>query len=185
MPNLLLHPQMTCNVARKIWADAERVDAQLLRCLFRVEGDLAKLCVPPPKQPQRTDFLWQHTCFEAFVQAQDAPAYHELNLSPSGDWAIYGFRNYRDIESIGEDSSALCIAAESTASSLRLEVSVDLQALSPTYRKANLRVGLCAVLEEADGNISYWALQHPPGQADFHHTDSFTVQLSPSLATGI
>lgn len=177
MPCLLLHPQMTCDPARSVWADAERISSHLLRCTFRVEGNLASLRVPPPSQPQRTDFLWQHTCFEAFLGADDSPAYHELNLSPSGDWAIYGFRNYRDIESIGEDASALRINCVSTTRSLRLEATVDLQALAPAYLGANLRIGLCVVLEEGDGSISYWALHHRPGPADFHHADSFTVQL--------
>lgn len=179
MLDLLLHPQMTCAAAPQVWADANRISPRLLRCTFQVEGDLSNLRVPPRKQPQRTDFLWQHTCFEVFLRTQDSPAYHELNLAPSADWAIYGFRDYRDIESIGEDGSGLHIDCTSTARSLRLQATVDLQTLSPAYSTDNLRVGMCAVLEETDGNISYWALYHPPGQADFHHVDGFTVQLPP------
>ena len=34
-------------------------------------------------------------------------------------------------------------------------------------------LGLSAVIEEANGRKSYWALAHPPGKADFHHADCF------------
>jgi hypothetical protein len=39
-------------------------------------------------------------------------------------------------------------------------------------------LGLSAVVEHADGARSYWALQHPPGKPDFHHPDSFAMQLA-------
>jgi hypothetical protein len=34
------------------------------------------------------------------------------------------------------------------------------------------RIGLAAVIEDTSGHKSYWALVHPPGKADFHHSDS-------------
>jgi hypothetical protein len=41
------------------------------------------------------------------------------------------------------------------------------------------QLGLSAVLEEADGTKSYWALAHPPGdKPDFHHADCFAAQLA-------
>jgi hypothetical protein len=40
-------------------------------------------------------------------------------------------------------------------------------------------VGLSAVIEEADGTISYWAVAHPDGKADFHHRDCFALMLPP------
>jgi hypothetical protein len=42
---------------------------------------------------------------------------------------------------------------------------------------STLRVGLSAVIEEISGRRSYWALAHPPGKADFHHFDSFALEL--------
>ena len=36
-------------------------------------------------------------------------------------------------------------------------------------------LGLSAILEEADGTISYWALAHPPGRPDFHHPDCLAM----------
>ena len=43
----------------------------------------------------RTDELWRHTCFEVFVGLPESEAYCELNFSPSGEWAMYGFVGYR------------------------------------------------------------------------------------------
>ena len=34
-----------------------------------------------------------------------------------------------------------------------------------------------AVIEEDGGPLSYWALQHPPGNPDFHHPDGFALEL--------
>jgi hypothetical protein len=33
------------------------------------------------------------------------------------------------------------------------------------------------VIEDADGSLSYWALAHPPGRPDFHHTEAFALDL--------
>jgi hypothetical protein len=45
---------------------------------------------------------------------------------------------------------------------------------------ASWRLGLSAVIEETSGRISYWALAHPPGKADFHHSDCFAHELPPA-----
>jgi hypothetical protein len=42
------------------------------------------------------------------------------------------------------------------------------------------RVGLSVVIEESSGRKSYWALAHPPGKADFHHSDCFACELPPA-----
>ena len=38
-------------------------------------------------------------------------------------------------------------------------------------------IGLCAVIERWDGAISYWALAHPSDKPDFHHPESFALEL--------
>ena len=40
-----------------------------------------------------------------------------------------------------------------------------------------LKLGLSAVIEGADGGLSYWALRHPPGKPDFHHPEAFVLEL--------
>jgi hypothetical protein len=39
--------------------------------------------------------------------------------------------------------------------------------------------GISAIIEEADGTKSHWALAHPPGEPDFHHPDCFVLDLPP------
>jgi hypothetical protein len=39
------------------------------------------------------------------------------------------------------------------------------------------KLGLSAVIEEKDGTLSYWALAHPPGRADFHDPACFALEL--------
>lgn len=43
------------------------------------------------------------------------------------------------------------------------------------------RMAASAVVEEADGTKSYWALAHPPGKPDFHHEAGFVLELPPSM----
>lgn len=38
-------------------------------------------------------------------------------------------------------------------------------------------IAVSAVIEEADGAKSYWALAHPSDKPDFHHPDSFVLEL--------
>jgi hypothetical protein len=42
---------------------------------------------------------------------------------------------------------------------------------------SRLLIGLAAVIEAADGSLSYWALRHPPGKPDFHHRGAFALEL--------
>jgi hypothetical protein len=139
-----------------------------------LEADLSSLRIPEPRSSRRADGLWRHTCFEAFVMAGEGPGYREFNFSPSGEWAVYSFHGYRDGGEL-ESELAPKIVARRTLNRLELEAQVC-RGFLPQGRP--LRLGLSAVVEHADGARSYWALQHPPGKPDFHHPDSFAMQLA-------
>jgi hypothetical protein len=117
--------------------------------------------------------LWQHTCFEAFLMAEEGPGYREFNFSPSGEWAAYTFRGYRD-GGEQEVEMAPVITVNHSAEQLELHAAIRPDCLPPGR---SLQLGLSAVVEDADGILSYWALRHPPGKPDFHHTDAFALQL--------
>ena len=51
------------------------------------------------------------------------------------------------------------------------------EARAPLNMDSAIEVGLSAVIEEQGGVLSYWALRHPPGKPDFHHRDSFAMEL--------
>lgn len=166
---LTRHPDFPCDAVDAIAVEVARVGGRLsLRyCLTGRTDDLA---IPPPAAPARADELWRHTCFEAFVQPRPGPAYREINLAPSGQWAAYGFDGYRAgmrPAEVGDPG----VAFRHTPEGCELNAALDLADGAPW------RVGLSAVIEERGGRISYWALRHPPGRPDFHSPDCLALDL--------
>jgi hypothetical protein len=140
---------------------------------FRLAGPVASLALPTRATPARRDNLWQHTCFEAFVDTSSG--YLEFNLSPSTEWAAYSFTGYR-AGMADLDIPAPIIRTSLSAHALQLSAKITFPpGVTP------LRLGLSAVIEETSGTKSYWALGHPPGdKPDFHHPDCFALELPPA-----
>jgi hypothetical protein len=152
-----------------------RPQARSLVFAYVMTGKISDVTMPPAAASARTDELWRHTCFEAFVGA--GVAYYEFNFAPSTHWAAYRFSGYRTGMRVATEISAPRIAVQSSLERYTLQASLELdQLLFP--RGAMLRLGLSAVIEENSGRRSYWALAHPTGKADFHHSDCFTMKLS-------
>ena len=145
-----------------------------LNLAFVLEGKLSALRIPEPRASRRAHDLWRHTCFEAFLMAEEGPGYLEFNFSPSGEWAAYTFRGYRDGGELETDMAPVITVHYSE---VRLELHAAIHTGSMLTGRS-LRLGLSAVVEAADGALSYWALQHPPGKPDFHHADAFALQLT-------
>jgi hypothetical protein len=61
--------------------------------------------------------------------------------------------------------------------SFEAHVVVDLSWLAKSSAGVGLRLGLAAVIEDRARVLSYWALKHPTEKPDFHHADSFVVEL--------
>jgi hypothetical protein len=174
---LTCRPTERCAATRSIEVVA-RADGATLIVEFALAGDLSRVRIPPRREPPRAgEKLWEHTCFEAFVRIEGAEAYHELNFSPSGEWQAHAFRRYRDGGPLDAPTLAPKIEIHRAAERLALEARVDLARLDRAYERARLRLGLCAVIEDVDGELSYWALHHPPGKPDFHHADAFALTL--------
>jgi hypothetical protein len=178
----------TGNTVRALTAHVERPHAGALRFRYDLDARLGRLRVPARHAARQVDELWKHTCFEAFIApasgAPDAsPAtdalgeYRELNFSPSTEWAAYSFSGYRK----GMTSIALQpppdICAEAIAERLCVDVQVDLRSLFEHEPPSNLRVALAAVIEDAEGGITYWALKHAPIKPDFHHPAGFILEV--------
>ncbi len=142
---------------------------------FRIACPHGRLHLPPPAAAVHTDGLWQTTCCEAFVAAVDAVDYREFNFSPSGAWAAYRFTDYRqrDADWWPAVAPALQCACEEDAFHLTARVPA---ALLPSTRKFVL--GLTTVIETREGEKTYWALSHAAAQPDFHHRESFTLELN-------
>ena len=135
---------------------------------YVVAGAVETVRQPALAARVRTDALWRTTCFEAFVRT--ASGYVEYNLSPSGAWAAYRFDGYR------EGMRALEVAPPFIVTRMapgRFGLTVDVE----LPEDATGAVGLTAVIEGLDGAIAYWALAHPSDKPDFHHPDSFALEL--------
>ena len=174
---LACHPEAFNCAARAIKARICWKEAGVLALAYRVEGDIQRLSIPPSRPPGRTDYLWQHTCFEAFVSANAESEYWEFNFSPSGEWAVYSFRRYRDGVPLQDPEFRPAIAVHRTNDHFGLDAKVQLHRLPAALRDGRLRLGLSAVIEEENGSVSYWALKHPPGKPDFHHSDGFALEI--------
>ncbi len=174
---LKLHPDSRCDAVTRIEIEAARPAAGLLRLRYLVTGDPAGLVLPPPAEPARADGLWQQTCFEAFLRGAPGGAYVELNLAPSRLWAAYGFEGYRAGMRPAE-IAAPQIETGIEAGSYEMQAYLTLDGLPELPAAAPWQLGLSAVIEEAGGRTSYWALAHPPGKPDFHHSDCFALELA-------
>jgi hypothetical protein len=139
-------------------------------------GPLSKLAVPPAaKVATRRKSLWKETCFEFFIAAGDADRYWEFNLSPAGYWNVYRFSSYRKGLQEEPAFTSLPLTVQVRPNALELYLVVDLGKIIPTGE--TLRVGLGAVIKTARGRKSYWALIHRGPDPDFHHRESFVIQI--------
>lgn len=148
-----------------------------LRLVYTVSGDMAGLRIPPATEPAPADGLWQHTCLEVFVAVEGEADYREFNFSPSGQWAAYRFAGERQRDtSPAPDLPAPVMQLAITPTLLTLDVHLPLAALPLPAQHVEL--ALCAVIEEHDGRLSYWALQHPCERPDFHHPAGRSLRLA-------
>jgi hypothetical protein len=152
--------------------DADRV---VLR--YMLDADLERLIIPAEDAARRAHELWMHTCFEAFLAVAGSPGYCELNFAPSRAWAMYRFSAHRQGMAVVTDARAPHLAMQRTAAGITLDATVFWRDLIPHAAPLRLRIAMAAVVEDEGGRLSYWALRHPPGKPDFHHPDSFMLEL--------
>jgi hypothetical protein len=163
---LIPHPASPAHSRERLSVEITR-NGRELDLRFVVDGNPDLIQWPVSRRAGRSDGLWKHTCFEAFVSTKDG--YVEFNLSPSGQWASYRFDGYRQGMR----------PAKETATVAGMDAGRDLVALEGLIQLPAdaVRLGLSAVVEGIDGEKTYWALAHPSDKPDFHHPDSFTLVL--------
>ena len=173
--NLVAHPHTPPSQPVKIWATAELVASfgamATLNLWFGIEAPMARFALPQTSAPQRRGNLWETTCFEAFLREDGEDAYREWNFAPSGDWAAYDFTAHRDGMVDADVAAEPYIRVEDNLTWWTLGATIAVEA------GKNWQAGLSAVIEEADGTRSYWALAHPQGDPDFHNPDCFIARL--------
>jgi hypothetical protein len=175
---LKLHPDSLCSSVTHVEVEVVRPCVGTMLLSYLVTGEISGLRIPPPAAATRSDELWRHMCFEAFVRPSPGPAYYEFNFTPSTQWAAYRFDNYRSGMRVAAEISVPRIEVRLSRACYKLEASLEMDHMSSLRIDGAWRIGLAAVIEETDGHKSYWALAHPPGKADFHHSRSFALELS-------
>lgn len=171
---LRIHPDAHGNGIASLIVEVTLMPDAALQLDYTLTGDPAALRLQAAVPPARADELWRHTCFEAFIRSEAGTAYREFNFSPSGQWQTYAFADYRSGDRL-EPASPPHIVTQRQTESFRLQATIASADLPQGER---LRIGLSTVIEHADGLISYWALQHPPGKPDFHHPDTFALEIN-------
>lgn len=169
---LTVHPDTPSDAVSRIEVEIETTHPGKLALRYLVTGDVSEILLPPPAAPIRADDLWQHSCFEAFLRDSSGSGYHEFNFAPSSQWAAYQFTDYRDGRSLAAETAPI-IETRADIRCYELRVTLDWA--------GDGRMGLSAIIEEHSGRKSYWALAHPPGDPDFHHSDCFALQLPPAV----
>ena len=172
------HPRTVGQFVDTIEAKLTCDESRRLKLVYRINGALHRFQVPASRQPRRADGLWQHTCFEAFIKESGSSDYYEFNFSPSGEWAAYAFRSYRDGGRFDADSMDPAISVNIEDNCLVLNTAIGLDRLPVIRTATRFLIGLSAVIEASDGSLSYWALKHPAETPDFHHPDSFALELA-------
>ena len=145
--------------------------------------------VPPPpvavkKDPKLANNWKAKSAAEltdAEVIAMPDAEYYELNFSPSGQWAAYQFSGYRNGMRVANEITEVPIEMRSSPDGCALQASLSLDQFRDLPRDRSWCLGLSAVIEDATGGVSYWALAHPPGKPDFHHADNFACKFSPAV----
>jgi hypothetical protein len=172
---LKLHPQSACAAVAGIEVEITRPASGSLLLSYAVTGAIADLSLPPIAGPSRTDELWRHSCFEAFVKEAAGEPYFEFNFAPSTQWAAYRFDRYRTGMRPAAEIEPPQIVVQSVPDRYTLRVTLS---LPDGHSVRSLRLGLAAVIEETNGNLSFWALAHPHSAPDFHHADGFALELA-------
>ena len=175
--NLVPHPSTPpADPPFKVWVNIEHAGAlgvvASTNIWFGIGAPASRFVVPEMVQePGRAEKLWETTCFEAFLRIAGQKGYREWNFAPSSEWAAYDFKSERKGKA-DADVSAPYIRVEDNMTWWALGATIAVDA------EAKWQVGLSAVLEEKDGNKSYWALAHPDGdKPDFHDPACFAARL--------
>lgn len=149
---------------------------ELLTIFYELSGDVDLIQIPKPvEKPARRHLLWEHTCFELFLKKKEVNEYLEFNLSPSGNWNIYRFDDYRKGMAEAPIVSEFPFTVKRKPNALEIKLEIHLDKIFPP--NLTIAAGISAVIKTRDDNITYWALAHPAPKPDFHHPDSFVFEL--------
>ena len=133
LPHPSSEPGAQADLVHDLSVTIARLSADRLKLTYRFSGDLEALRLPEPRSAARTDGLWRHTCFEAFIGHSGAGDYWEYNFSPSGAWAAYHFSGYREGMAPLLKGAPPDIVRNMGGETIELAVSLDLSWLMKSF----------------------------------------------------
>lgn len=175
--NFSLHPFNSRHPLKiSITGNIHRSLENYLYINYLLAGQIDTIQIPSPvRQPTRLDNLWETTCLEFFLGIDGSSEYWEFNLSPSGNWNVYHFDDYRLHMQPEMAFERLPFDCQRHSNGLDLSIQLNLESIIPLDRV--LEVAITAVIQSQYGNIDYWALSHPGKEADFHLRNGFKIAL--------
>jgi hypothetical protein len=160
-----------CTISTTLAKSSHDISAE-----FTLHGDTTTIRWPKPSAVVKPGHdLWKHTCFEIFLAESNRPAYWEYNFSPSRQWAIYAFEDYRQPAPLTAPHSPIIEPPQLSTTAFAMQVRFNLEA--PLVNKP-LIIGVSAVIETTDGQHHYFALRHCGDKPDFHLHKSFVLEMN-------
>lgn len=169
--SLQCHPSTPAPAVRGVSIGLSVGADDTIRLAFDIDSIGDTVLIPAPKPRAFQDGLWRHTCFELFARRADG-AYREFNFSPSTDYAVYDFAEYRT--GMTPVTASIAPSIQPRRGGLSADILLSSSLLKPAGHPA-ARLGVATVIEERNGTLSYWALRHPRETPDFHARDGFTI----------
>lgn len=168
-------PASGAAAALRITGNIER-GPSALSLTYRLRGPIGEVALSPSAElPARKTALWEETCFEFFLSANNSPRYWEFNLSPAGHWNVYRFSSYRQGMQEEPAFESLPFRVRLLPDALLLSLNVDLERIIPSARAVGVAVN--SVVKTINGETIYWALTHPGPNPDFHRREGFLIAL--------
>lgn len=174
---LVRHPDSpAASVVTDVEVDIARLAGGGLVCRYRLVGPTSAIVIAPPGPPERADGLWRSTCFEVFLQTEGG-GYLEFNFAPSRRWAAYRFDGYRLGMAQFDLPRPPVVEPREKEHEFVLECRLEPGAAAGLAGAGPWTAAVTAVVEERTGLKTYWSAAHGPGKPDFHHPDSFVVEI--------
>ena len=166
------HPRSTDGPVDRIEVSLAHAPGDRLAVCYRVHGAIDAVRVPSRESPLPPERLWAHTCLELFLRPTAGSAYLEWNFSPTGQHARFAFASYRT-----RAPDSLALPPEISVTVQPRTLTLDARIVLPGGVGATTRLSPTAVIEDATGRLSYWAVHHPADRPDFHHAAGFVLSL--------
>ncbi|MBN2891996.1 MAG: hypothetical protein JXL97_09025 [Bacteroidales bacterium] len=147
-------------------ANIEIINNFVVKIKYEMKGNIADVIIPEiSNNPKRLDNLWEQTCFELFIGEKDKKNYYEVNLSPSKDWNVFTFEDYRIGKNEEKSVKQVNIIVEKANKIFKLSTSVD---FSKLLKSNELVLGISAMIFKKSNKKEYWAIKHSGSKPDFH-----------------